>query len=358
MASGDTSLGGLKTGRDCGGCDQPNDADSQMVQCDACQVWYHLKCAGETPGVENRPFKCRTCQPPVRKQTRKQPRSQKSTSENRLKVPVVTTIDEHTETTPKKNPEVLPSKDNAGFPSKAISTKTVSSACRSRAVLQKQIEAEQRLAELKLAEAEKRLEEDRLMQERERALREEKIKLQEDLLRKMQELEGTVDDEKRSGYSSSSGISKTRNWLAKQREQDIISEHIGNSSHRSPKMSDHISRQSAAHFAANIAKLQRRSLRQPSSTLLAPEKAIYESWRIFTFALLVRALMMQKESNIRAVPEQSLSSHVKLAAAITTKCTKRWFFASRNLSSPDAGCVTAFRSDRLNGKLQCHALPF
>nr|XP_029725281.1 transcription factor BYE1-like [Aedes albopictus] len=210
---------------DCGACNLPNDADPQMVQCDACQVWYHLKCVGETPGVENRSFNCRACQPPsnVGKSKPKKTRSQKGVSEGQLKVPVASTSG----VTPIKHPEVPKCVTN-----KATTIKTTSSTSRSRALtLQRRIEAEQLLAEMKLAEAEKQLEEDRLMQERQRALREEKIRLQEDLLRKMQELDEVADAERASEYTSTSGMRKAREWLAKQRQEN--QQQDDNGSHRS-----------------------------------------------------------------------------------------------------------------------------
>nr|XP_029723945.1 uncharacterized protein LOC109414297 [Aedes albopictus] len=43
----------------CGKCNNP-DTD-EMVACDSCEVWFHLECVGETPGVADRQFVCPKC---------------------------------------------------------------------------------------------------------------------------------------------------------------------------------------------------------------------------------------------------------------------------------------------------------
>ncbi|XP_062703577.1 uncharacterized protein LOC134286030 [Aedes albopictus] len=43
----------------CGKCNGPDTED--MVACDTCEVWYHLECVNESPGVANRQFICPKC---------------------------------------------------------------------------------------------------------------------------------------------------------------------------------------------------------------------------------------------------------------------------------------------------------
>ncbi|XP_062698475.1 uncharacterized protein LOC115257886 [Aedes albopictus] len=43
----------------CGKCNNP-DTD-EMVACDSCEVWFHLECVGETPGVVDQQFVCPKC---------------------------------------------------------------------------------------------------------------------------------------------------------------------------------------------------------------------------------------------------------------------------------------------------------
>ncbi|XP_062550988.1 uncharacterized protein LOC134215927 [Armigeres subalbatus] len=44
-------------------CNQPNEADRKMVQCDVCDRWYHFMCAGVNDSIENesRNFICTAC---------------------------------------------------------------------------------------------------------------------------------------------------------------------------------------------------------------------------------------------------------------------------------------------------------
>ncbi|XP_062713585.1 uncharacterized protein LOC134290455 [Aedes albopictus] len=51
-------------GFDCNKCEKPNSFEN-MVMCDTCLDWYHLGCAGVTPGIEHRPWHCEKCTPPV-----------------------------------------------------------------------------------------------------------------------------------------------------------------------------------------------------------------------------------------------------------------------------------------------------
>ncbi|XP_055622582.1 uncharacterized protein LOC129766141 [Toxorhynchites rutilus septentrionalis] len=43
----------------CGKCNNPD--DDYMVACDSCEVWYHLDCVSESPGVAERDFVCFKC---------------------------------------------------------------------------------------------------------------------------------------------------------------------------------------------------------------------------------------------------------------------------------------------------------
>ncbi|XP_062556813.1 uncharacterized protein LOC134221640 [Armigeres subalbatus] len=48
---------------DCGACDRPNSAEAKMVECESCETWFHLSCAGVSPGVEKRSWICANCTP-------------------------------------------------------------------------------------------------------------------------------------------------------------------------------------------------------------------------------------------------------------------------------------------------------
>ena len=54
------SLSGTNNG--CAGCSQPDEADN-MVQCDACDAWWHFSCAGVTESISDRAWMCTHCQP-------------------------------------------------------------------------------------------------------------------------------------------------------------------------------------------------------------------------------------------------------------------------------------------------------
>lgn len=44
-------------------CNEPNEADRKMVQCDGCDRWYHFRCVGVNDSIEgeNRSFMCTVC---------------------------------------------------------------------------------------------------------------------------------------------------------------------------------------------------------------------------------------------------------------------------------------------------------
>nr|XP_029732613.1 uncharacterized protein LOC109406183 [Aedes albopictus] len=44
----------------CGGCDRPDEADN-LVQCDACDAWWHFSCAGVTGSITDRSWMCTRC---------------------------------------------------------------------------------------------------------------------------------------------------------------------------------------------------------------------------------------------------------------------------------------------------------
>ncbi|XP_055546604.1 uncharacterized protein LOC129730958 [Wyeomyia smithii] len=44
----------------CVNCDRPDSADN-LVQCDRCSTWWHMKCAGVTNSVEDRSWSCSKC---------------------------------------------------------------------------------------------------------------------------------------------------------------------------------------------------------------------------------------------------------------------------------------------------------
>ncbi|XP_058828027.1 uncharacterized protein LOC131687944 [Topomyia yanbarensis] len=46
----------------CTNCDRPDSADN-FVQCDKCDAWWHMSCAGVSELVEGRPWSCRKCTP-------------------------------------------------------------------------------------------------------------------------------------------------------------------------------------------------------------------------------------------------------------------------------------------------------
>ncbi|XP_058826961.1 uncharacterized protein LOC131686947 [Topomyia yanbarensis] len=55
-----TPTGGVASS--CANCDRPDSADN-FVQCDKCDAWWHMSCAGVSESVEGRPWSCRKCTP-------------------------------------------------------------------------------------------------------------------------------------------------------------------------------------------------------------------------------------------------------------------------------------------------------
>ncbi|XP_062537834.1 transcription initiation factor TFIID subunit 3-like [Armigeres subalbatus] len=69
---------------DCAGCDRPNNSERYMVQCDNCDHWYHLTCAGvkvATVGSNN--FVCAVCTSAKSRRARSQASGISSTSSAR-----------------------------------------------------------------------------------------------------------------------------------------------------------------------------------------------------------------------------------------------------------------------------------
>ncbi|XP_062713044.1 uncharacterized protein LOC134290073 [Aedes albopictus] len=58
-----TNVGEVSVNRNCRACNQPDEADSRMVQCDGCSHWYHFKCAGVGDSIadESRTYICAFC---------------------------------------------------------------------------------------------------------------------------------------------------------------------------------------------------------------------------------------------------------------------------------------------------------
>ncbi|XP_062542169.1 putative mediator of RNA polymerase II transcription subunit 12 [Armigeres subalbatus] len=52
-------------GDSCAGCNQPNESDN-LVQCDACDAWWHFGCAGVTGSIADRSWMCTKCKRPSR----------------------------------------------------------------------------------------------------------------------------------------------------------------------------------------------------------------------------------------------------------------------------------------------------
>ncbi|XP_058449120.1 uncharacterized protein LOC131429087 [Malaya genurostris] len=46
----------------CVNCERPDSADN-FVQCDNCDTWWHMSCAGVSESIEGRPWSCRKCVP-------------------------------------------------------------------------------------------------------------------------------------------------------------------------------------------------------------------------------------------------------------------------------------------------------
>ncbi|XP_062557256.1 uncharacterized protein LOC134222129 [Armigeres subalbatus] len=58
-----SKVGESTGGKNCRGCNEPDEADSQMVQCDGCSHWYHFRCAGVGNSIadESRTYICAFC---------------------------------------------------------------------------------------------------------------------------------------------------------------------------------------------------------------------------------------------------------------------------------------------------------
>nr|XP_029713566.1 uncharacterized protein LOC115257763 [Aedes albopictus] len=58
-----SNVGETTEDRNCRACNQPDEADSQMVQCNGCRHWYHFRCAavGDSIANDSRIYLCGFC---------------------------------------------------------------------------------------------------------------------------------------------------------------------------------------------------------------------------------------------------------------------------------------------------------
>ncbi|XP_058817250.1 uncharacterized protein LOC131680552 [Topomyia yanbarensis] len=225
---------------DCGSCTQPNSADVGMVACDTCGGWHHYACVGVSPGVENRPWRCRKCPPmpqplpPGTGATKKQLKVTADNRENRSirsgsshKVPgatghtIIRNDEDQRNETPKKNPEI---KAPGCYDGKSAKSITSSALVRAQLALNR-LEEERLLEETKLKEERIRLEEERIQKDKERMLRAKEIEAQEKYLREKRELEELLNAEDGSQVSVHSGTSKAKAWLENQRRLKLVNQH-------------------------------------------------------------------------------------------------------------------------------------
>ncbi|XP_062712190.1 uncharacterized protein LOC115260083 [Aedes albopictus] len=244
-------------GFDCNKCEKPNSFED-MVMCDACLDWYHLGCAGVSPGIEHRPWHCEKCTPPAPlptgtsldkdKRSKKLPakdaagsinpensrkRDGKTVNHGKVAVSLPTGsgvknappgASSVTDRTPKKHPDISRC---TGTEKGSVRSSTRSS----RASLQVSL---QRLEEKRKLEAQK-LENQRreLDQERERLRKEKELEEQENAIarKQLQDLEQYLEekheleeqlaeDEVFSQCTSRTRKSMTRKWLEDQKSRN------------------------------------------------------------------------------------------------------------------------------------------
>nr|XP_029732015.1 myb/SANT-like DNA-binding domain-containing protein 4 [Aedes albopictus] len=250
-----------REGFDCKMCDLPNTSDN-MVMCDACLDWYHLGCAGVSPGVEKRPWRCESCLPlssapapsidkvkgknlpskgktatgltvPITSETLSVANSKKSSKARKTKASVpIGDVAEHVlptgaslahDKTPKKHPEIPKRADT-------VKGSARSSAHSSRALAQLsllRLEEKQKLEEQKLEiqrqELQKerdRLRKEKELEEQENAITRKQLQMRELYLEEKHDLqEQLIEDGAFSQCSSRSRKSMTRKWLQDQRNE-------------------------------------------------------------------------------------------------------------------------------------------
>lgn len=251
-------------GFDCKKCDQPNTKDN-MVMCGECMEWYHLSCAGVSPGVENRPWNCETCPPLAPAQTSKPNKGKNGKKAPTKKSTTSGQAPEEPTAAISKNDEI--NKDckgtrassatgaipknllvrgafsaNGGSPKCSENPKRAgtahgsirSGAPSSRALAQMALERLKEKQDLEMqkidnqrkeVEKEKeRLRKEKELEEQENALTRKRLQMLEQFLEEKHGLEEQIaEDEAQSQRSSRSGTSLTRKWLADQQSRNRIS---------------------------------------------------------------------------------------------------------------------------------------
>nr|XP_029730566.1 uncharacterized abhydrolase domain-containing protein DDB_G0269086-like [Aedes albopictus] len=244
-----------REGYDCKKCDQPNTVDD-MVMCDACLDWYHLGCAGVSPGVEKRPWRCESCLPPPSTSApniQKVEKSKKGNPVAGITVPIIsetssianskkggkarktkasapnddaakavlpTSMPSANDKTPKKHPEIPKRADT-------VKGSARSSTHSSRALAQlslQRLEEKQKLQEEKLEiqrrelqRERERLRKEKELEEQENAITRKQLQIREQYLEEKHDLqEQLVEDEAFSQCTSRSTKSRTRKWLEDQ----------------------------------------------------------------------------------------------------------------------------------------------
>ncbi|XP_062703806.1 uncharacterized protein LOC134286238 [Aedes albopictus] len=245
-------------GFDCNKCEKPNSFEN-MVMCDACLDWYHLGCAGVTPGIEHRPWHCEKCTPPVPpsigtsldkdKRNKKLPAKDAAGSINpensRKKDGDRVDHEKHgaslltgsglknvpprassaVEKTPKKHPDIS---KRAETVKGSVRASTHSSRGSIQVSLQR-LEEKRKLELQKLENQRRELEQERArlrkekeLEEQENAIARQQLRDLEQYLEEKHELEEQLEDEIVSQCTSRSRKSMTRQWLEDQESRDGV----------------------------------------------------------------------------------------------------------------------------------------
>ncbi|XP_058819112.1 uncharacterized protein LOC131681975 isoform X2 [Topomyia yanbarensis] len=251
-------------GFDCEGCERSNSADN-MVQCDACQGWYHLDCANVSPGVENRRWHCTACPPvtskPMKSGNKKTatsgltPRELSDASSKKggkasdcrgKETPLVTSgvlkgssmggASSVSNWTPKKHPEnskqaVILDRSVRTSSSQALAQKALLRLKEKQELEERKLENQQR----ELEKARERLRKEKELEEEENAITKERLEMLEKFMEEKHDLEEQLAiDEVSSQRSSNSVTSLTRRWLKDQlsrngsKQQEAINETVEN----------------------------------------------------------------------------------------------------------------------------------
>ncbi|XP_062712088.1 uncharacterized protein LOC134289722 [Aedes albopictus] len=210
----------------CGACRNPDSADAGMVACDDCCVWFHYSCAGVSPEVAKRPWKCKTCLAPLGTTplntgaSKKNPKTASAGKRGEDGKSVRSNVGAKAgkngaRNAPPPNGADFNPKDPAKDVGIAKSVRTTSSNARLQAQLTLQrLEEEALLEKRKMDEERRQLEEERALMEKERAIRSREIAAQEKYIQAKFELETRLAEEDGSArLSVAAGPAKVHDWL-------------------------------------------------------------------------------------------------------------------------------------------------